>query len=204
MNGAGVFYGAAASEGPAVAGQAVYVVGGANSAGQAALHLARYARQVTLLVRASSLSAGMSHYLIRQIQATPNVEVRLRTEIVGGGGEGWLGHLVLRDGATAAEETVVADELFLMIGADPHTEWLPAEIERDAQGFVVTGADLSEEAMQAFGRPPLQFETSLPGVLAAGDVRHGSVKRVASAVGEGSVAIKAVHELLAGDGIEVA
>jgi thioredoxin reductase (NADPH) len=199
LRGAGVFYGAAASEGPLVSGQDVYVVGGANSAGQAVLHLARYARQVTLVVRAASLEAAMSHYLIEQIRATPNIELRTGTEVVDGGGEGWLEHLVLRTRVDGAEETVAAQALFLMIGARPHTDWLPPSVERDPGGFVLTGPDLSPDALRALGRPPLVFETSLPGVFAVGDVRHGSVKRVASAVGAGSIAIQQVHQLLADD-----
>ncbi|MGY1687039.1 FAD-dependent oxidoreductase [Geodermatophilus sp. SYSU D00867] len=197
LRGAGVSYGAAASEAPLVAGEEVYVVGGANSAGQAALHLARFAERVTLVVRAASLDAGMSHYLARQVEGTPGVEVRTGTEVVGGGGDGRLDHLVLRDRASGAEETVSAQALFLMIGARPHTEWLPPAVERDPAGFVVTGPDVSAGAVRALGRPPLPLETSLPGVLAAGDARHGSVKRVASAVGEGSIAIRLVHQLLA-------
>ena len=196
--GAGVFYGAAASEAPITAGRDVYIVGGANSAGQGALYLAQYARQVTLLVRAPTLTQGMSHYLVQQIEATPNIRVRTRTEIVDGGGEGWLEHLVLRDSARGEEpETVPADALFLMIGAHPNTAWLPPEIARDAEGFIVTGADLRPDQAQAIGRTPYAFETSMPGVLAVGDVRHGSVRRVASAVGGGSIAIQVVHRLLA-------
>jgi thioredoxin reductase (NADPH) len=197
LRGAGVFYGAAASEAPLASGEEVYVVGGANSAGQAVVHLAHFARRVTLVVRAATLDAGMSRYLVRQIEATPNVEVRTGTEVVDGGGDGWLEHLVLRDRASGEEETVSARGLFLMIGARPHTEWLPPTVERDAGGFVLTGPDLSAEALRALGRRPLELETSIPGVLAVGDVRHGSVKRVASAVGEGSIAIQLVHRLLA-------
>jgi thioredoxin reductase (NADPH) len=197
LHGAGVFYGAAASEAPLVAGEEVYIVGGANSAGQAAVHLAAYAKRVTLVVRAATLEAGMSHYLVRQVGETENIEVRTGTEVVDGGGDGWLDHLVLRNRASGDEETVDAYALFLMIGAQPHTEWLPATIERDPAGFVVTGSELSDDALRALGRRPLPLETSIPGVLAAGDVRHGSVKRVASAVGEGSIAIQFVHRLLA-------
>jgi thioredoxin reductase (NADPH) len=196
LRGSGVFYGAAASEAPLVAGEEVYVVGGANSAGQAALHLAQYAKRVTLVVRAARLEAGMSHYLVRQVEETPNVEVRTGTEVVDGGGDGWLDHLVLRERGSGAEEDVSAYALFLMIGARPHTEWLPATVERDPDGFIKTGPDVSEDALRALGRRPLALETSVPGVLAVGDVRHGSVKRVASAVGEGSVAIQLVHRLL--------
>ncbi len=197
LNGAGVYYGGTASEAPAMAGEDVYVVGGANSAGQAALHLARYARRVTLVVRAQSLDAGMSHYLVRQVEAAPRVEVRLGTEVVGGGGDGWLEHLVLRDGGGGATETVEAGGLFLNLGARPNTDWLPAEIGRDAGGFVLTGTDLEPGGAWPLERTPSVLETSMPGVLAAGDVRHGSVKRVASAVGEGSIAIQMLHGLLA-------
>jgi thioredoxin reductase (NADPH) len=197
LHGAGVFYGAAASEAPLVAGEEVYVVGGANSAGQAALHLARYARWVTVVVRAASLDVGMSHYLVRQIAETPNIDVRTGSEVVGGGGDGWLDHLVLHDRRSGEAEKVEAYALFLMIGARPHTEWLPETVERDPDGFVMTGPDLSDDALRALGRRPLALETSVPKVLAVGDVRHGSVKRVASAVGEGSIAIQQVHRLLA-------
>jgi thioredoxin reductase (NADPH) len=197
LRGAGVFYGAAAAEAPLVAGEDVYIVGGANSAGQAAIHLARYARRVTLVVRAARLDAGMSHYLVRQIEETVNIEVRTTTEVVDGGGDGRLEHLVLRNRVDGEQETVGAHALFLMIGARPHADWLPPTVERDPNGFVVTGADLSEDALRAFGRRPMALETSVPGVLAVGDVRSGSVKRVASAVGEGSIAIQQVHRLLA-------
>jgi thioredoxin reductase (NADPH) len=195
LNGAGVFYGGPASEAPAMAGRDVYVLGGANSAGQAALHLARYARRVTLVARAPSLRVGMSEYLVQQVEDAPNVEVRLETEIVDGGGDGSLDHLVLRHRVGQADELVAADGLFLTIGARPHTEWLPPEVRRDAQGFVLTGTDVGADDGWPLERRPFPLETSLPGVLAVGDVRHGSVKRVASAVGEGSVAIQILHAL---------
>jgi thioredoxin reductase (NADPH) len=195
LAGAGVFYGGAGADANRVAGQDVYVLGGANSAGQAALHLARFARSVTLVARAAALEAGMSRYLVRQLQATPNVAVRLGTEVVGGGGDGWLTHLVLRDRATGEEDTVEAQELFLAIGAHPRTNWLPETIARDDYGFVLTGADVPDEAWP-LERDPYPLETSMPGVLAVGDVRHGSIKRVASAVGEGSVAVRVLHRLL--------
>jgi thioredoxin reductase (NADPH) len=195
LAGAGVFYGGAGADANRVAGQDVYVLGGANSAAQAALHLARFARSVTLVARATSLEAGTSRYLVRQLHATPNVAVRLGTEVVGGGGDGWLTHLVLRDRATGVEDTVEAQELFLAIGAHPRTNWLPETIARDDHGFVLTGADVPGEAWP-LERDPYPLETSMPGVLAVGDVRHGSIKRVASSVGEGSVAVRVLHRLL--------
>ncbi|HEX6724453.1 MAG TPA: FAD-dependent oxidoreductase [Gaiella sp.] len=195
LSGAGVFYGGAGSDAHRMTGQEVYVLGGANAAGQAALHLARYARRLTLVVRAASLEAGMSQYLVRQLVATPNVDVRLGTEVVGGGGDGWLTHLVLRDRASGAEETVDAGGLYLAIGARPHTEWLPPEIVRDDRGFVLTGTDVPGGSWP-LEREPFPLETSMPGVLAIGDARHGSVKRVASAVGAGSIAIRVLHRLL--------
>ncbi len=196
--GAGVFYSGPASEAPTTVDEEVYVVGGANSAGQAALHLAEFARRVTLVVRAESLDKGMSHYLVRQVEATPNIDVRLGTEVVGGGagGDGWLERLVLRSHADGETETVAAEELFLMIGAHPNTDWLPAELARGPGGFIRTGTDLESEGDWPLEeRTPLSLETSMPGVFAAGDVRQGSMNRVASAVGEGSIAIKLIHEL---------
>jgi thioredoxin reductase (NADPH) len=200
LNGAGVFYGGPASEAPAMVGRDVYVLGGANSAGQAVLHLAQYARSVTLVVRAESLDVGMSHYLVREVEADPKVRVRLGTEIVGGGGGGWLDHLVLRERLTGREETIGTDALFLMIGGRPRTEWLPAEVRLDDRGFIYTGADLSEAGGWPLTRAPFLLETSLPGVFAIGDIRHGSAKRVASAVGEGAVAVQLLHSLFAADG----
>ena len=195
--GAGVSYGGPASEAHALTGKDAYIAGGGNSAGQAALHLARYARRVTLLVRAGSLEAGMSHYLVREVKATSNVEVRTRTAVVGGGGEGRLQELVLRESATGDEKTVAADALFVLIGARPHTDWLPDEMATDRHGFLYTGDDVPDDHRWPLGRRPFALETSMPGVLAAGDVRHGSVKRVASAVGEGSVAVQVLHNLFA-------
>jgi thioredoxin reductase (NADPH) len=197
LNGAGVFYGAPASEAHALSGKDAYIVGGGNSAGQAALHLARYARRVTLVVRAGSLEAGMSHYLVREVRATPNVEVCTGTTVVGGGGEGRLQELVLHAAASGGEETVAADAVFVIIGARPHTGWLPREIARDRRGFLFTGEHVPDDHGWPLERRPFALETSMPGVLAAGDVRHGSVKRVASAVGDGSIAVQIVHNLLA-------
>jgi len=179
LEGAGVFYGSTPSEARQFTGGSVFVVGGANSAGQAAVHLARYAGQVTLLVRGASLSASMSQYLIEEIEGKENIEVRLSTEVVDAAGGERLERLVLRERGEQVE--VPADALFVLIGAEPYTDWLPEEIERDARGFVVTAAD---------------YATTVPGVFAIGDVRSGSVKRVASAVGEGSVVIQHVHRYL--------
>jgi thioredoxin reductase (NADPH) len=193
--GAGVFYGGPASEAPALAGGDVYVVGGGNSAGQAALHLARYARRVSLLVRGDALGRGMSDYLVRAVEDVPNLDVRPGTVVAGGRGEGRLEQLLLRDLDTKAEEWVPADALFVLIGADPLTGWLPAELARDSAGFLLTGDDV--EDAWPLERRPFALETSVPGVLAAGDVRHGSVKRVGAAVGEGATAVQLVHRLLA-------
>jgi thioredoxin reductase (NADPH) len=186
LEGAGVFYGASAAEAKALAGRRAFVVGGGNSAGQAAMHLARWAERVTILVRGPSLAASMSSYLREAIDAAANVEVLTGTEVTGGGGEGRLERLALRDASGQTSE-VEADALFVLIGARPGTEWLPPEIERDEWGYLLTGGD---------GRQ--MHETGLPGVFAVGDVRHASVKRVASAVGEGSVAIPQVHRHLEG------
>jgi thioredoxin reductase (NADPH) len=203
LTGAGVFYGAAASEAQAMKGCEVFVAGGANSAGQAAVHLARYAARVTVLIRAHSLAESMSEYLIREIESAPNITVRRRVAVTGGAGRGRLESLTVTDLDSGAAQQVAAMALFVMIGAEPRTQWLPEAVRRDESGFVLTGADLLIE-----GRPdetwplrrlPMFLESSLPGVFAVGDVRHGSVKRVASAVGEGSIAISLVHDHLRGD-----
>ena len=193
--GAGVFYGGSATEAPAMTGEVAYVIGGANSAGQAALHLAEFARRVTLVVRGDSLDFGMSHYLVEQVEGAPNIEVRLRTEVVGGAGEDWLDTLDLRDRETGSTETVPTDALFVMIGALPNTEWLPEGLARDQGGFIRTGASIPDDGGWPLERAPLSLETSMPGVFAVGDVRHGSMSRVAAAVGEGSSAIKLIHRL---------
>jgi thioredoxin reductase (NADPH) len=195
--GAGVYYGAVRSEAMAFKGQQVFVVGGANSAGQAALHLANYAAQVTLLVRGSSLSNKMSEYLIEQIEARENISVRLQTEVIGGGGDYRLERLVIRKSGADEGETVSAAALFVMIGAVPRTGWLPETLPRDRRGYLLTGSDLLEDGRLPdtwpLERAPYLLETGLPGVFAAGDVRHGSVKRVASAVGEGAIAVQSLH-----------
>ena len=202
LNGAGVFYGGPAAEAHAMAGKDAYIVGGANSAGQAALHLARYARRVTLVTRAQSLGASMSHYLVNELEGMANLTVRVDTELVGGGGTGRLQYLELRTRATGEHETVAADGLFVLIGARPRTDWLPEQIARDRQGFLLTGADLQGDRRWPLERRPLLLETTMPSVFALGDVRHGAVKRVASAVGEGSIAIQLVHSLFAADQLE--
>lgn len=198
--GAGVFYGAATTEAPTMTGEEVYVVGGANSAGQAALYLSKYAARVTLLVRGNSLEKGMSDYLIREIADADNIRVRQGARVTGGGGTGRLEHLVLEDATSGSAEIVPAAALFVLIGAEPRTGWLPAEIRRGEKGFVATGADVASEngspGRWPLDRPPLLLETSMPGVFAVGDVRARSVKRVASAVGEGSIVIQQVHEYL--------
>jgi thioredoxin reductase (NADPH) len=198
--GAGVFYGATASESSAFAGEHVFIAGGANSAGQAAVNLARYARQVTIVIRGGSLAARMSQYLIDEISATANIDVRASTQIAAAQGSGRLEALTLKDTKTGTAETVPASALVVLIGAVPHTDWLPPRIGRDEHGFIVTGSDLPDGrdpvASWPLPRAPLPLETSLPGVFAAGDVRHGSVKRVASAVGEGSIATTQVTQYL--------
>jgi thioredoxin reductase (NADPH) len=198
--GAGVFYGAAGAEAHAMAGRDVYVIGAGNSAGQAALHLARYAASVTMVVRGPGLSATMSNYLITEISKTSVIRVRAGTEVTGGQGQCSLETLMLRERGSGATETVPAAALFVMIGAEPRTGWLDGRVQRDGQGFVLTGRDLDQEGGPAgrwpLERPPLLLETSMPGVFAVGDVRHRSIKRVASAVGEGATAIQLVHEYL--------
>jgi thioredoxin reductase (NADPH) len=199
LQGRGVFYGAAASEAPAMRGRNVFVAGGGNSAGQAALHLAKWADRVTVLVRAASLADSMSDYLIREIGAAPNVDVRYGAQIVGGTGTGGLESLVLADTASGARRSVPADALFVLIGSQPRTQWLGEAIARDQRGFILTGPDLPAGTGGRHWHParrPLPLETSLPGVFATGDVRRGSVKRVASAVGEGAAAIPLVHRHL--------
>ena len=199
--GAGVFYGAAVTEAQAMQGQRVAVVGGANSAGQAAVHLARHAERVTLLVRGRSLAEGMSSYLVEELRAdrqhhraAPHRGHRRPRGGAAGGAHPARPH------HASATETLPAAALFILIGAEPHTDWLAAAVERDDRGFLVTGRELLRDGRPPpdwpLDRPPLLLETSLPGVFAAGDVRHGSVKRVASAVGEGAIAIQLVHEYL--------
>ena len=200
MTGRGVYYGSALTEAAACSEQDVFIVGGANSAGQAAVYLSRGAKSVTILVRGSSLEASMSYYLVQQIRNIPNISVRTCTEVIGAQGYQHLESLTLRDTSTGASETVDAQWLFLFIGAAPLTDWLKGLVECDERGFVVAGPDLSVEGEKPRGwtldRSPYHLETSVPGVFVAGDARSESAKRVASAVGEGAMAVMLVHRYL--------
>ena len=204
LNGSGVFYGAAGGEARALRGEHVFVVGAGNSAGQAAVHLSGYAASVTIVTIDERLGEFMSDYLVQKVQATPNVTVVLHTEVVDGHGRQRLEGLTLRDRHTGATRTVAASAVFILIGAEPRTDWLDGVVERDERGYLLTGRDLLRDGRPptswSLERPPLLLETSLPGVFAAGDVRYRSVKRVASAVGEGSIAVQLVHEYLAEPG----
>jgi thioredoxin reductase (NADPH) len=200
FTGAGIYYGAAATEAQSLRGEDVYIVGGANSAGQAAVYFAQAARTVTLVVRGPDLERSMSHYLIQQIRHLPNVRVRTGTTIVEAGGGDHLEWLRMVDGGTGAEEKVDTSWLFVFIGAAPRTDWLGQVVRRDENGFVSTGPDLLQDGQLPpdwpLERQPYFLETSVPGIFAAGDVRGQSVKRVASAVGEGAMAVALVHRYL--------
>ena len=196
FEGRGVYYAATPNEAPLCHGETVIVVGGGNSAGQAAVYVSGLARKVYLLVRGDSLSQSMSSYLAQRIEQTSNIEIRLHTEVRRMQGDGHLGEVETVNKVTGATQALQAAALFSFIGALPRTEWLPAEIERDGKGFVRTGPSLMLSGHWNGRRPPFLLETSRPGVFAAGDVRSGSVKRVASAVGEGSMAVQFVHEYL--------
>ena len=203
FNGRGVYYGATASEAGQCQDEDVVVVGAANSAGQAVLNLARFAKRVVLVVRGADLGASMSKYLVERISAAANIDVRLCTEVVGCRGEDHLETLSLHDTTTGRTEDVTTSWLFVYIGASPHAEWLGPEVLRDAKGFVITGPELVTALTTVPGqrwpltRAPLALETSVPGVFAAGDVRLDSMKRVASAVGEGAMSVYLVHRYLA-------
>jgi thioredoxin reductase (NADPH) len=201
LTGRGVFYGSASTEAPTCMGRDVYIVGGANSAGQAAVFFSRHAKTVTLLVRGASLESSMSYYLIKQLEEIENVSVRTRTEVVEAQGDEHLERLVLCDRETGARETVDSGPMFVFIGAAPRTEWLDGVVVRDPRGFIRTGPDLMTEGKPPAGwsldREPYYLEASIPGVFVAGDVRAESVKRVASAVGEGAMAVTLVHRYLA-------
>src|SRR6266704_2076549 len=198
LTGRGVYYGTNASEASQCQGDDVYIVGAANSAGQAALNLSRFAKRVVLVVRAATLKDTMSQYLIERITSAPNVEVRYRSEVVAARGDGHLEALMLADRDSGVTDEVSSSWLFVFIGASPRTEWLGPDIARDDKGFVVTGQDLAAHAHHwPLARAPLNLETSVPGVFAAGDVRLDSMKRVASAVGEGAMSVYLVHRYLA-------
>ncbi|MEU4421337.1 FAD-dependent oxidoreductase [Actinoplanes sp. NPDC024001] len=200
LTGSGVYYGSASTEGPACAGSDVYIVGGANSAGQAALFFSGYARSVTLLVRGDSLEASMSYYLIQQLARVPNISVRTRCEVISAQGDGHLQAITICDSKDGTKATVECGYLFVFIGAEPRTDWLGDAVERDGRGFVRTGPDLLANGERPRGwdrdRDPFYLECSVPGIFAAGDVRANSVKRVASAVGEGAMAVTLVHRYL--------
>jgi len=198
LTGRGVYYGANAGDAAQCEGDEVYVVGAANSAGQAALNLSRFAKRVVLVVRGGDLGASMSSYLVSRIEALPSIEVRLRSQVVAARGDGHLESLTLADRDSGATEEVPTSWLFVFIGAAPRTDWLGAAVARDEHGFVLTGPErLSGLGPWPLPRPPYALETSVPGVFAAGDVRLDSMKRVASAVGEGSMAVQLVHRYLA-------
>jgi thioredoxin reductase (NADPH) len=195
--GAGVYYGAATTEAEAMTGLDVCVVGGGNSAGQAALKLAQHAKHVAVLVRGPSLAESMSEYLIRDLERTPNIDVRFNVEVVDGEVEPRLETLTVRDLVSGNDEIVATSALFVLIGAEPTTDWLPLALRKDRWGYLLTGADAYPSAAPEGTPTPTQFETTIPGVYAVGDVRHGSTKRVAAAVAEGSVCIRLVHQHLA-------
>ncbi len=200
LTGAGVYYGAAMTEAISCQDEQVLIVGGANSAGQAAMFFSRYAGQVTLLVRGEGLTKGMSSYLIDQIAETPNIAVRPVTEVAEAHGERNLEGVTVRNARTGETETLSATALFIFIGAQPGTGWLDGVVERDERGFILTGLDLLRDGKRPKGwtadRDPFLLEASVPGIFVAGDVRHDSVKRVASGVGEGSIAVSFIHHYL--------
>jgi thioredoxin reductase (NADPH) len=203
LTGAGVYYGGTFAEALFCRNENVYIVGGGNSAGQAALYFSRYARTVTILVRGASLSESMSQYLIEQIEATKNIKVRLRTEVVEAHGDKRLEAITILDRSTKERETVKTNALFIFIGAAPHTEWLEGVVKRDSHGFILTGPDLVRHCGDGHAprdwpleRDPFWLESSVPGIFVAGDVRHGSVKRVAAGVGEGATAVQFIHQYL--------
>lgn len=200
LTGAGIYYGAAMTEAMSTKDEDVYVVGGANSAGQAAMHFSKYARRVVMLVRGSSLASSMSQYLINQLEATPNIHIEFNTCVVEAHGEDRLEEISIHCLVTNEINRVPANSLFIMIGAAPNTDWLAEIVERDEHGFIYSGPQLTRDGKRPSGwkldRDPGLLETNVPGIFVVGDVRHGSVKRVASGVGEGSVAISFVHQYL--------
>jgi thioredoxin reductase (NADPH) len=202
--GRGIYYGAARTEAAATRGLDIFLIGGGNSAGQAAMFFADYARTVTILIRAPSLATSMSHYLIEQLASKSNVKVEAMSQIVGLEGTEHLEAIVIEDRRSGKRRRAETQALFVFIGADAETSWLPREIIRDERGYVCTGRDVldlvaAKQGRWPLARDPFLLETSAPGIFAAGDVRHGSIKRVASGVGEGSMAIAFVHQYLADD-----
>ena len=196
LAGKGISYGAARSEVTAVHGLDIHIVGAGNSAGQAALHFANHARSVTVLCRGETLEKGMSRYLIEQLAARSNIATRFRTQVVAAHGDEALEAVEVRDGAAGETERLDSGGLFIFIGADAETAWLPPEIALDRHGYVLTGTDVRDVGRWQLDRDPYLLETSVPGIFASGDVRYGPVKRVAAAVGEGSMAIAFVHQYL--------
>lgn len=201
LQGAGVYYGGGTSEAIACKGETVFVIGGANSAGQAAMHFSKFAQKVVMLVRGVSLASTMSHYLIEQIEKTPNIELWPQTSVVEVHGESRLSAITIQRAATGQKEQLPATSLFIFIGAQPRTEWLSGLIERDERGFILSGPDLLRDGKRpkswTLDRDPGLLETNIPGIFVVGDVRHGSVKRVASGVGEGAVVVQFMHQYLA-------
>ena len=195
--GTGVFYGAAMSEAKAMRGRQVCIVGAGNSAGQAAVYFSKFAANVTMLVRGDSITKTMSQYLVQEVQLASNVRVRLNTEVVDGGGDGRLEWLTVRERKTGATENLEATALFILIGGEPKTEWLEGSVARSKDGFILAGHDIPASSSWPLERSPMLLETSIPGVFVAGDVRWGSVKRMASAVGEAATAVHLVHQYLA-------
>jgi thioredoxin reductase (NADPH) len=203
LTGAGVYYGGALSEAMSTKGEDVYIVGGANSAGQAAIHFAKYARRVTMVVRGSGLQkSGMSQYLVDNIDQTENIRVWLNSNVIEALGGDHLAALCIRNDDSGQEEVVPAQALFLFIGASPHTAWIADLVAVDGQSFILTGPDLPKARSQAakwpLRRQPFWLESSVPGIFVAGDVRHRSMKRIASATGEGAMAIHFIHQYLGG------
>ena len=200
LQGAGVYYGGGATEAMSCKGEIIYIVGGANSAGQAAMNFAKYAERVFILVRGSSLASSMSQYLIDQIEQMPNIQIWTHASVAEVHGESHLEEVSVLCSDTNKVERVPASAMFIFIGALPRTDWLNDVIERDERGFILTGPDLIRDGKRPKGwtpnRDPFLLETNIPGIFAVGDVRHGSVKRVASGVGEGSVAVQFIHQYL--------
>jgi thioredoxin reductase (NADPH) len=201
LQGAGVYYGGGTSEAISGRGETVYIIGGANSAGQAAMHFSKYAEKVVMLVRGKSLASTMSHYLIEQIEKTPKIEVWAQSSVIEVQGETRLTGITVLCETTATRQELPASSLFIFIGAQPRTQWLGNLIERDERGFILSGPDLLRDgkrpASWTLDRDPGLLETNVPGIFVVGDVRHGSVKRVASGVGEGAVVVQFMHQYLA-------